>query len=97
MAENKVVSITERRDEPKPLHPDSIAALENVLKLAREGQIIAVVMACAWREEGRVCRSNMLENEDGQHVYMLGIASHLQLRASVRCDLQSGAQSAEKP
>lgn len=88
MASDKVVplSVVANKGKPPqflPLDDDTIKALENAVRLGKEGKVLALAVTYAWVEDGEVNRTSALRYSGGQIVYLCGLVAVLHKRVQL--------------
>ena len=88
MTSDKVVplSIVANKDKPPqflPLDEGTIKALEEAIRLGREGKVLALAITYAWVDNGEVNRTSGLRYAGGQIVYLCGLVSVLAKRVQL--------------
>lgn len=84
MSSEKIVTLTEARAQLRPLSPDTIESIEKLLAEAKAGNVIAVGVAFAFRENGGTTRWQTLECDEGHHIYLLGLCHRLAQQAGIK-------------
>lgn len=88
MPSDKIVplSVVQNKDKPaqfKALDDATIAALENAIRLGKEGKLFALAVTYAWIEDGEVMRTSGLRYAGGQIVYLCGLVDVLRKRVQL--------------
>lgn len=79
-----VVGLAEARARLRPLSPDTIESIEKLLAEAKAGNVMAVGIAFAYREDGGTTRWQTLECDEGHHIYLLGLCHRLAHQAGIK-------------